>query len=300
MRWAGLEGKVFDVTAQSHRHTDAVVRATLILGLVVVLLLGLVWAFQRSLIYLPSRAPVPPAAAVLDGARDVVLQTSDGLRLGAWYVRAKQPELGVAVLVANGNAGNRAARAPLARALAERGLAVLLFDYRGYGGNPGSPSERGLAHDVRAARRFLAEQPAPRDHLLYYGESLGAAVVTELATEQPPAGLVLRSPFVDLASVGRVHYPYLPVRTLLKDRYPLAEQVATLRLPITIVYGTKDSIVPPAHSRTVAESALGSTQLIAVQGADHNDPALLDGDVLINAIVRLAEQVRRPPPPPPP
>jgi alpha-beta hydrolase superfamily lysophospholipase len=85
----------------------------------------------------------------------------------------------------------------LARALARAGLAVLLFDYRGYGGNPGRPSEQGLACDVRAARRFLVEEAevAPA-RLLYYGESLGAAVVTERATEHPPAGLVLRSPFV--------------------------------------------------------------------------------------------------------
>ena len=101
---------------------------------------------------------------------------------------------------------------------------MLLFDYRGYGGNPGSPSERGLARDVRAAHRFLVcdagQYRATR--LLYYGESLGAAVVVELATEHPPAGLVLRWPFVDLAAAGHVHYPFLPVRTLLRDRFPLA------------------------------------------------------------------------------
>jgi fermentation-respiration switch protein FrsA (DUF1100 family) len=100
-----------------------------------------------------------------------------------------------------------------ARALASAGLAVLLFDYRGYGGNPGRPSDEGLAHDVRAAHRFLiGEVEVALARLPYYGESLGSAVVTELATERPPAGLVLRSPFVDLASVGRVHYPFLPVR----------------------------------------------------------------------------------------
>jgi pimeloyl-ACP methyl ester carboxylesterase len=178
---------------------------------------------QRRLIYFPFPAQVPPAEAVVAGAREVRLRTVDGLALRAWLVEAGEPDRGVAVLVANGNPGNRSLRAPLARVLASAGLAVLLFDYRGYGGNPGRPSEQGLARDVRAARRFLIEgaeiSPA---RVLYYGESLGSAVVTELATEHPPAGLVLRSPFVDLASVGRVHYPFLPVRTLLRDRYPLA------------------------------------------------------------------------------
>jgi uncharacterized protein len=173
---------------------------------------------QRRLIYFPSPAQLPRAEAVIAVAREVTLQTVNGLALGAWLVEAGEPERGVAVLVANGNAGNRSLRAPLARAFASAGLAVVLFNYRGYGGNPGRPSERGLARDVRAAHRFLIEEAevAPA-RLLHYGESLGSAVVTELATEHPPAGLVLRSPFVDLASVGRIHYPFLPVRILLRD-----------------------------------------------------------------------------------
>src|SRR4029450_9654668 len=126
---------------------------------------------QRRLIYFPSRARVPRAEALAAGAREVTLRTVDGLALGAWLVEASEPERGVAVLVANGNAGNRSLRAPLARALASAGLAVLLFDYRGYGGNPGRPSEQGLACDVRAAYRFLIEEAgvAPAS-LLYYGE----------------------------------------------------------------------------------------------------------------------------------
>ena len=160
------------------------------------------------------------------------------------------------MLVANGNGGHRGLRAPLARALPEAGLAVLLFDYRGYGGNPGSPTEEGLARDVRAARAFLVEEAGvPPDRLLYFGESLGAAVVTELATEHPPAGLVLRSPFVDLAAVAAVHYPFLPVRALLRDRFPVAEQVARVDVPTTVVYGSADSIVPPSQSRAVAAAA---------------------------------------------
>jgi fermentation-respiration switch protein FrsA (DUF1100 family) len=193
------------------------------------------------------------------------------------------------VLVADGNGGHRGLRAPLAAALARRGLAVLLFDYRGYGGNPGSPSEEGLARDVRAARASLLEEAGvPPDRLLYLGESLGAAVVTELATEHPPAALVLRSPFVDLAAVGAEHYPFLPVRALLRDRYPVAERVATIRVPTTVVLGDADSIVPPAQSRAVAAAAAGLHRLVEVPGADHNDRVLLDGDALVDAVVELA------------
>jgi hypothetical protein len=252
----------------------------------------LIWAIQRRLIYFPEPARVPPAGRILPGAREVALQTADGLALGAWLVPPAGVDRAMTVLVANGNAGNRSMRAPLAEALSRHGLAVLLFDYRGYGGNPGSPSETGLALDARAAYRFMVEDAGvPPERLLYYGESLGAAVVTELATEHPPAGLVLRSPFVDLASVGRVHYPFLPVRTLLSERYPVAEHIGKLDVPTTVVYGTADVIVPPEQSRAVAEAAAGPTSVVAVEGADHNDAVLLDGPQLIEAVVALADRV---------
>jgi len=121
-------------------------------AVVALVLMGLVWTFQRHLIYLPAPTPGPTAAEAIPGARDVVLQTSDGLRLSGWWVPAGEPVRDVAVLVANGNAGNRAARAPLAHALSERGLSVLLFDYRGFGGNPGRPTEDGRAvrHEIGA------------------------------------------------------------------------------------------------------------------------------------------------------
>jgi fermentation-respiration switch protein FrsA (DUF1100 family) len=259
---------------------------------IVALVLALAYIFQRRLIYLPSPGPVPAARDVLPGATDVRFPTADGLRLDAWFVPAGSPDRGVTVLVAPGNAGDRSLRAPLADALRRRGLSVLLLDYRGYGGNPGDPTEAGLALDVRAARRFLVDELRVRpDRLIYYGESLGAAVVTELATEHPGGGLLLRSPFVDLASIASVHYPLLPVRTLLKDRFPVAGNIARVRVPTTVVLGTADAIVPPEQSRAVAAAAPGPTTLVEVAGADHNDAALLTGRALIDAVDLLADRV---------
>jgi fermentation-respiration switch protein FrsA (DUF1100 family) len=263
-------------------------RPVLLVVLIVVLLLGLLWLVQRRLIYLPDRSAVPPASTFFAGGLDVTLETSDRLRLGAWWVPATASGRGVAVLVAPGNAGNRTGRVPLARALAARGLDVLLFDYRGYAGNAGHPSEGGLALDVRAAYRYVAEHARVPGRIVYFGESLGAAVVTELATEHPPAALVLRSPFVDLASAGAVHYPFLPVRLLLRDRFPLADQLAKVRVPTAVVYGTADSVVPPEQSREVANRAGGPVTVTAVEGADHNDAALLEGPELIAAVVAFA------------
>jgi fermentation-respiration switch protein FrsA (DUF1100 family) len=264
--------------------------------LVVVVFVGVwgavIWALQRRLIYYPSPGPVPEARTVIDGASDVTLQTSDGLALGAWFVPPGAPDNDMTVLVANGNAGDRSLRAPLARALAREGFGVLLFDYRGYGGNPGQPSEDGLALDVRAAYRFLVESKGvARRRLVYFGESLGAAVVTELSTEHPPAGLVLRSPFTDLAAVGQVHYPFLPVRALLRDRFPVVDHICRVDVPTTVVYATHDSVVPAAQSLAVADAAAGPTSVVEMAG-DHNDIALLDGRALIDAVVALAERIR--------
>jgi fermentation-respiration switch protein FrsA (DUF1100 family) len=178
----------------------------------------------------------------------------------------------------------------LARVLAEQGFAVLLFDYRGFGGNPGRPTENGLALDARAAFEYLVDEAGlPPDKLLFFGESLGAAVVAELATEHPPAGLLLRSPFVDLAAVGRTHYPILPVRLLLRDRFPVADHVAKLDIPVTVIYGENDSIVPASQSRAVADAA-SDAATVAVPGANHNDRVLLDSPMMVEAVVDLARR----------
>jgi pimeloyl-ACP methyl ester carboxylesterase len=271
------------------------VRVALVVLLLVALVVGAAWLLQRRLIYFPDRAAPPPAAQVIAGAQDVTLATADGLRLGAWLVRPPPgtPDRRLAVLVAPGNAGNRLGRAPLATALAAHGLTVLLVDYRGYGGNPGRPSERGLAHDVDAARAYLVEQAGiPTGRLLYYGESLGGAVATALATRHPPAALILRSPFTDLPAAGREHYPFLPVGLLLRDRFPVAEMIGKVTAPTLVVYGTADTIVPPAHSRAVADRAGGEVTVVAVEGADHNDASLLTGRQLITAVVDLAGGLR--------
>jgi fermentation-respiration switch protein FrsA (DUF1100 family) len=257
-----------------------------------VVLLGLVWGFQRRLIYFPDARPVPAAGTVLPGARDVTLHTSDGLELGAWLVPPREPSLGVTVLVANGNGGDRAGRAAFAEALSARGLQVLLFDYRGYGGNPGAPTEYGLDRDVRAARAFLVDEAGVHpDRLVYFGESLGTAVVTRLAASQPPAGLVLRSPFVDLASVGRVHYPFLPVELLLRDRFELGEHLSRVETPVTVVFAGRDEIIPPSQSRAVAERARSLRRLVVVEGARHNDPELFTGPAVVDAVVDMADHV---------
>lgn len=271
-------------------------RRRLALGLLALLLLGgtvvaMLWTLQRQLIYFPDHEPVPPAADVIARARDVTLHTADGLELGAWFVPASGPvDTGMAVLVAPGNGGNRVGRAGFAEELSGRGLAVLLMDYRGYGGNPGSPSEDGLAEDADAAAAALRQLGYPTRRTLYFGESLGSGVVAALQARHPPAGLVLRSPFTELADVGAHHYPWLPVRALLRDRFPVVEHLATSEVPVTVIYGDSDSVVPSALSARVADDAPSLAERVVLAGADHNDPVMF-GPRVADAVARLAQSV---------
>jgi fermentation-respiration switch protein FrsA (DUF1100 family) len=279
-------------------HRDILLGSTMerVLGTGLVVLGALVapltalWLLQRRLIYFPDIAVAAPGSE-LPGAREITLRTEDGLALGAWHVAPTGTDRGITVLVMPGNAGSRALRAPLARRLAAKGFAVLLLDYRGYGGNPGRPSEKGLITDARAARACLLNLGVAPDRLIYFGESLGAAVATRLATEQPPAALVLRSPFTDLAAVGARHYPVLPVRLLLRDRFPVTKLIGRVRVPTAVVYGSADAIVPPEQSVAVAAAAGGPVRVVEIAGADHNDAALLEGNELVAAVVDLARSL---------
>ena len=243
---------------------------------------------QRRLIYFPDATPVPPAGNVIAGARDVTLHTADGLELGAWFVPATGPvDTRRAVLVAPGNGGNRAGRAGFAEELSRRGLAVLLMDYRGYGGNPGSPSQDGLAADADAAAAALTDLGYPPQRTVYFGESLGSAVVAALQVRHPPAGIVLRSPFTELADVGAHHYPWLPVRALLRDRFPVMQHLTTSDVPVTVIYGDHDSVVPTVLSARVADHAPSLAERLVIAGADHNDPIMF-GPRVADAVARMA------------
>lgn len=277
-----------------------VLRTAIVVLAVLGLLLAAMWSLQRRLIYLPSAGAVggPPA-----GVHEVTYPTTDDLELAAWWLGPTGPRRAATgragspsdtptgpggderrtVLVLPGNAGDRSLRVPLGRGLAAAGFAVLLVDFRGYGGNPGHPSEEGLADDARAAHRYLAERHGVAAPIVF-GESLGAAVATRLATERPVSALVLRSPFTSLADVAAVHYP-LPAsaaRLLLRDRFPVSELIAGVRAPVTVVLGELDGIVPPTQSRAVAAAA-GAT-VVEVAGAGHNDAVLNGGPQVVAAV----------------
>jgi len=245
------------------------------------------WWFQRHLIYFPGGG-VPPVEDLLPGWSEVTLTTTDGLELEAWYAEPQPDPDTPVVVVFPGNAGNRINRVPLGSRLTESGLGVLLVDYRGYGGNPGSPSETGLALDARATVGFLAAT-APDHPVVLFGESLGAAVAVELAVAEPPAALILRSPFTSMADMARFHFPPGPPGFLLRDRYPSDERIGSIQTPVLVIAGSEDSIVPLAQSRELYNLAQEPKEFVELPDADHNDAEMLDGEVVVEAVLRFIE-----------
>ena len=252
----------------------------------------LIWAFQRTLIYFPLDHVPSPSDVGLAEVETVSIPTADGLVLRGWFVSSRAAAGSGTVIVFNGNAANRAFRAPLASTLRDHGYQVLLFDYRGYGGNGGMPTEPGLLADARAARAYLlgrADVDASR--LVYFGESLGSAVAIALAAEHGPAAMVLRSPFTSLVDVGRVHYPFLPVTLLLRDRFASLDVIRDVGSPVLVIAGDRDRIVPVGQSRRIYDAIRAPKELVIIAGADHNDPELGAGEEMMAAVVRFLSPV---------
>jgi fermentation-respiration switch protein FrsA (DUF1100 family) len=269
-------------------------RFLLVLVLAAAGVLVLLWLGQRRLIYLPSGPLVSPRDVGLAAAGELTVHTRDGVPLGAWFVPPAERSPRGTIIVFNGNAGNRAYRAPLAQRLSGSGYAVCLFDYRGYGGNPGSPTEQGLLEDARAVRNAIAARPGvDASRIVYLGESLGTGVAVALASESAPAALVLRSPFTSMADVAAHHYWFLPVRQLLTDRFDSLSRIHGVGCPVLVIAGDRDTIVPLELSQRLFEAAPEPKRLITFAGVDHNDAELLAGDAFVGAITRaLGEWLR--------
>src|SRR6185295_3850675 len=258
---------------------------------IVLLAIAVVWLTQRWLIYFPDREPPPLGRVGLLNTEAVAFITEDDVRLEGWFLRPIVPPTGRTVIVFNGNAGNRAARAVIGASFAARGFACLLFDYRGYGGNPGLPSERGLIRDARAAlAAVLSRDDVDPQRIIYFGESLGAAVAVQLAVEHPPEALILRSPFTSIREMAQVHVPILPFAWLLRDRYPSIDLIAHVGAPVLIVAGSDDRIVPIDQSERLHEAASEPKRFVTVAGADHNDEPLTEGVPLFSAVMAFLDK----------
>lgn len=240
-------------------------------------------ALLNALLYLPSRDVVcTPADAGLT-FRELELPTDDGERLHGWSVQPRAPTLGH-VLLFHGNGGNIGDRVLLAALLSDAGFGVLLFDPRGYGRSSGRANERGTYRDARAALAALLREPGvERARVLYFGESLGAAMALEIALEHPPAGVVLLSAFTSVRDMARLHYRIIP-RALVPDAYPSLRRVRELRAPLLVLHGADDMLVPCEQGRALFDAAAEPKRLSIVPGVGHNDIVTVAGRELVEQV----------------
>ncbi len=204
---------------------------------------------------------------------DAHFQAEDGTRLHGWYLEHPRPR--AVVLFAHGNAGNLSHRADLVEELRRRlHVTVMIFDYRGYGKSAGSPSEKGLLQDARAARRWLARRAGVPEHqIVLLGRSLGGGVMVDLAARDGARALVLDSTFTSLPDVGARHYPWLPVRWLMRTRLDSLSKIRHYRAPLLQFHGDADRIVPYELGRRLFAAAPGpGKRFVTLPGHDHNDP----------------------------
>lgn len=243
------------------------------------------FVFQRSLLYFPDRSR--PSLAELGplGVREVSLTTADGLSLLSWYL-APRPGRPV-VLYFHGNGGNIGYRANRMRRFAGEGYGVLMLEYRGYGGNPGAPTETGLFADAGAALDFLQHEGIEADRLVVYGESLGSGVAVHIAAQHRVGAVILESPFTSIAAVAQYHYPYVPAAALIWDRYDSLARIGRVTAPMLFLGGGRDVIVPPRFSRTLYEAAPEPKESWVAPDAGHVN---LDGFGALDAVIPFIER----------
>ncbi len=242
------------------------IKQILLIGCVVfALTIVLMYLFQRHLIYFPDRRVPKLEQYHATDMTIVMLKTKDNLTLRSWYKPAQknQPTL----LYLHGNAGNIGNRMPLARQLIKEGFGVFLLEYRGYGGNRGTPTEKGFYEDARTAVLYLQQQGIKPKELVLYGESLGTGVATHLATEFPVCAIVLQSPYTSLANLSRYHYPWVFVKPW--DQFNSLERIKSIHAPLLIIHGKQDYIVPYREAQELFTQANNPKKMLLLDRHNH-------------------------------
>ncbi|NOY12121.1 MAG: alpha/beta hydrolase [Deltaproteobacteria bacterium] len=235
-------------------------------------------ALEHMFLYFPDSEVVMTPATMRLEFEDVFFTAEDGTRLHGWYLpgAAGQP----LVLFCHGNAGNISHRVDNLRLLRKLGLAVFIFDYRGYGQSEGKADEQGTYSDMRGALNWLQKKGWPPEKMIYFGRSVGAGVALQLALERPPAGLILESPFTSIKAMGQHHYPllWLLAGWALEARYDNLAKIAQLKVPLLIFHGEQDDIVPQWMGIELFERAPQPKRFYSIPRAGHNDTYDVGGE----------------------
>jgi hypothetical protein len=248
----------------------SVLNILIAVGAIYLAALGYLWATQRSHVFQPGRGPLDLInSTVASYMQEETIRTSDGLTLTAWYAPAKPGQRTIVYI--HGNAGTLGDRHERVQPYLERGFGLLLVGYRGYGGNPGNPTEAGLYEDGRAHLDWLIRQGVREQDVVLYGESLGAAVATQLATERRAAALVLEAPFASILLSARARYPLFAFDWLIKDKFANVEKIDRVNMPLFVIHGALDRVTPQRFGRMVYERARQPKAAHWPTDAGHND-----------------------------
>ncbi|MCD6035628.1 MAG: Alpha/beta hydrolase family protein [Rickettsiales bacterium] len=244
-------------------------RLLVVLGVYLLFIAGM-FVMQRHLVFAPHGTPDSTAEA--NGMHTVTFTTSDGLNLFAWYAPPPSKKAPVVVFF-HGNYGHLGDRIEKYQEWMKQGAGVLGVEYRGYGGNPGEPTESGLYNDARAALQFLTKnQLLSADRIILYGESLGSGVASKMAEETDAAVLILEAPFTSIAAVGAARHPYIiGASYLIRDRFDSLSRIAQITEPLLVFHGTDDETVPYHYGKTLFDAAKEPKNMITIEGLHHND-----------------------------
>jgi fermentation-respiration switch protein FrsA (DUF1100 family) len=245
---------------------------------------------QRRILFRPDRTAPDLGRAGVPGVRTMTVTTPDGLDLLAWYMPPARNNESV-VLYLHGNAGHIGHRGFRLELFERLGWGALLLEYRGYGGNPGRPSEAGLTIDARAGLAALLAMGIAPSRVVLYGESLGSGLAARLATEQPVRAVLLESPYTSITDIARSRYPFLPVRWLLLDHFDSVRVVGGARAPVLVMHGARDRIVPLAMGRAVFAAAPVPKELWIAPHAGHIDLVEAGAmDAAADFVARMSQQ----------
>jgi hypothetical protein len=227
------------------------------------------YGLQRRLMYFPDATRIAPAELGIVGVEEIEIERPDGVRLVAWY---KAPDEGRPnLLYFHGNGGSVASRGARVAHWARLGYGLLFLNYRSYGGSGGSPSETALIADGGAAYDELVRRGVDPRTIVFYGESLGSGVAVQVAATREALAMILDAPFTSAVDVAARAYPFLPVRLLLQDRYMSIDHIGNIAVPVMIIHGEEDTVVPFALGERLFSAAREPKTFLAVAGTGHND-----------------------------
>lgn len=267
------------------RMKTTLIVTALAVGSFYIIGLCLLTLLQRRYVFVPARDRPDLSACPIASAREMAVHTSDGLELLAWYVSPDDDTKPV-ILYLHGNGHHIGYRAPRLAYLNRLGWGALLLEYRGFGGNPGAPTETGLIQGARAAYETLRRLGIPSQRIILWGESLGTGVAVRLATDVEVGAVMLESPYTSILAIGQKQFPFVPVAWLLKDRFDLIGRIPSVHAPVLIMVGGQDRVVPPAMSQAVFAAANGPKVMWLAPEAGHNDLAAAGAFDAVEAFVQ--------------